>query len=121
MEADGGAFPVWQIDGPLTGLALVKQGTGEEIRFEGLALNEGDTLSIDTGPMAKMVGDAIAITRANGDTENGWRYLTSESVLWKLSKGSNNIQVELSGGAPMTRVTLTYRGRHSAPWSEDEQ
>jgi len=114
------AQPLWSVQGPASILKLENLTLSEAISFPSLVLGSGDVLSIDTRTAAIERGNAVTITRADGTSENGWQYMTSDSVLWWLQHGSNNIQISLVDGSVNTQVKMSWRNMWFSPWSEAE-
>ena len=104
-DGDADAWPVWMLRGP--GVPRIEnETTGETIEFDGLTLEEGETLVIDTEPGVKTVTlDGASI----------YDQLTLESSLFALSPGVNTLDIDLDEGTADSLVRLRYRPRSIAP------
>lgn len=96
------AWPEWLITGPGVDPVLRNLTTGQVLRLIH-TLDDGETLVVDSRPGFKTVED--------GGGANLYQTLTSDSSLWALQPGPNQVSVELSGAAPTSSVALRYRRR----------
>lgn len=97
-NGDYTAWPIWTVTGPGTTLTLRNMTTGMVLQAV-LSLAAGESLIIDTRPGIKTV--------LSGST-NYFSTLTSDSTLWGLARGNNNVQVELDGSDLNSRVAVAY-------------
>ena len=109
------------ITSPLASITITNQTTGEHWTLENLNLaSNEETAIVDTNPQAIMRGESIRVTRIGQGEENGWKYMTSDSVLWNFVADNNNVLVEASGTDANTSVEVTYYTRYAGPWTESE-
>lgn len=97
-------WPVWVIQGPGSGIVLRNSGTGELIDLTGISLLVGESITIDTREGKRTV--------LKGDGTNLYGSMLPGSSLWPIYKGSNSIQVDMTGTTAASRVTLTYYQRY---------
>jgi hypothetical protein len=102
-SGDTASFPVWTVTGPCTSLTLTNDSTGQALTVD-YALNDGDSLVIDTTDGAKYV-------LLNGAT-NLWPALSLGSKLWSLRNGLNNLTIAAPGAGVHTSVTIAFRERY---------
>ncbi|TDD37899.1 hypothetical protein E1287_07530 [Actinomadura sp. KC06] len=95
------AYPVWRITGPGTP-TLENVTLGREFGLA-TALEEGETVTIDTAPD----GGAYAIDQTGADR---WTDLVKSSPrdLWELVKGPNQLNLVLSGSSSASQIELSY-------------
>ncbi|GAA5078564.1 phage distal tail protein [Streptomyces similanensis] len=97
---DASAFSVWTIHGPATSVVISNDTTG--LRFSVTApLSASDTLVVDTR-------ERVQTAVLNGTT-NWWPNLASDSDLWGLRPGLNNVSLTLVGTNSNTQVQLDYQ------------
>lgn len=107
-DGDVSAWPVWTITGPGSGIYLRNLTTGQVLDFSslgGLTLGTGETAVIDTRYK----------TVTKNDGTNLWPYLTLESSLWSLAKGSTAVRLEMAGTSGASALQLQYRPRYLSP------
>jgi hypothetical protein len=99
-DADADAYPVWQITGPGTP-TLTNSTTGLAWGL-GVALGPTETLTVDTRPTLQSAVDGVGANR--------WGDLTASSPrsLWPLVPGDNALNLQMSGSAGTTSITMTY-------------
>jgi phage-related protein len=97
--------PTWVITGPGNSIYLRNLTTGEIININ-VTLGIGETIAIDTRQGKKTV--------TKGDGTNLYQYLSSDSSLWALQKGTNNIRIEMQNATTQSSVNLSYQNRY---WS----
>lgn len=104
-------WPQWEITGPGSSIVVRNLLTGEFTNLTsgigGVALGDGEKLYIDTRPGIKTV--------TKGDGTNLWPYLSTDSALWALGRGSIGVRVEMGGATTSSSVKLTYRPRYLTP------
>src|SRR5581483_10404317 len=103
-------WPVWTITGPFVNLQIANSTTGYAIKLTagaGINFSAGHTLTIDLRPGQKTI--------LKEDLTNQASFLTSDSVLWPLAVGANNIIFTMTGNTSATTATVTYRQRYRAP------
>lgn len=98
-------YPTWILKGPGSGIFLRNLTTGDLININ-YSLGIGESISIDTRFGAKTV------TKQDGT--NLYSYLSSDSSLWALQKGGNEVRIEMQGATIQSSVQLTYQNRY---WS----
>ena len=97
------AWPVWTVNGPVTGIKLTNTTTGEVIDLP-VTLAAGQSVVIDTRPFKK------TIRREDGT--NLYGTLVTTSTLWSLRTGMTSILIELPGATGATYATLNYQRRY---------
>lgn len=95
-------WPVITITGPGTDPIVRNSTTGEMLGVD-YTLGAGEVLTIDTRPGRKTV--------TLDDGTNLFPYLTAGSSLWPLERGSNAVQIEMSGSTGDSAVAISYRRR----------
>jgi hypothetical protein len=107
-DGDVIAWPTWKIVGPGSAIALINQTTGEKIDFSnngGLELGVGEWIDIDTTEGVK------SVRLNNGD--NLFSYLTTDSSLWHLERGTNNVSLAMGDADNAnSKLVLNYRRRY---------
>lgn len=93
-------WPVWEIRGPGTGVAL-RNLTSGKLSSLSRPLLAGESATFDTREGVK------TITLQDGT--NLFPFFSG--TLWPLASGSNAIRVEMSGATSDSRVTLRYKRR----------
>ncbi len=94
---------VWTITGPGDIISLINQTSGRTFIYSG-ALDDADTLVIDSRPLYKTV-------RLNG--VNAWANVPQASAdLWPLARGDNSILVTVANSTEHTIVELVYYPRY---------
>lgn len=96
-------YPTWIVKGPGSAIYLRNLTTGELININ-YTLGVGETINIDTRRGKKTV--------VKGDGTNLYSYLSSDSSLWALQQGDNQIRIEMSGAAADSSVQLSYQNRY---------
>lgn len=104
-------WPQWEITGPGSSIVVRSLDTEEFTSFSSglgeFSLGAGEKLTIDTRPGIK------SVTGPNG--ENLWPYLSWDSALWPLIRGTNAVRVEMGGATTDSSVKLVYRPRYLMP------
>lgn len=96
-------YPQWSIIGPGSNPILRNLTTGKMLGLT-LSLAAGESLTIDMAPLVERpILDGYGISRFN--------LLTSLSERWPLIRGSQNIQIELTGADETSSVSMTYKRR----------
>lgn len=101
LENDGDvpAYPVITILGPATNVIVTNTTTGKLVEINS-SIAAGETITIDARPRTRSVRDQ--------DGDNRFSLLTAESSMWALEIGTNNVEIEISGGDANTRVSVSY-------------
>ena len=101
-------WPTWKIVGPGSAIQLINHTTGEKIDLSnngGIELGSGEWIDIDTTEGVKSV-------RLNDGT-NLFPYLSTDSSLWHLERGTNNISLAMGDSENgVSRLVLNYRQRY---------
>lgn len=98
-------WPVWTITGPGADPVLENLTTGERLALTA-TLGVGEGLVIDTRPGRK------TITRSDGS--NLFSSLSSDSALWALARGNNQVRIEMPSADANSAVRLAYTLRYLA-------
>lgn len=98
-SGDHTAWPVWTITGPATSVIVHNLTTGFSLTVN-LTVPAATTLTIDTRPGRKTI-------QMNG--QNYFSAMSSDSVLWGLARGANNLQIILNDADGNSSVQLSYR------------
>lgn len=103
-------WPIFTFRGP--GSAIVARNLTTDLAFSltnptDLELSAEETVTVDTRP------DRKAVTLQDGT--NLFSTLTADSALWALVKGTNSIQIEMSGATTDSLVRVTYRLGYLVP------
>lgn len=102
------AWPVWTVTGPGSGITLRNLTTGTYLTLDGVTLQAGESISIDTRPGYRTV--------TQNDGTNLYPNLTLLSTLWPLARGTNNVRLEMTGvDAAVSGLTLSYYQRYLSP------
>nr|WTB31177.1 phage tail family protein [Streptomyces sp. NBC_00830] len=96
------SFPVWTIHGPATSAVVTNTTTGQSFSVTA-SLGSSDVLVIDTR-------ERVQTAVLNGST-NWWPNLTTDSELWALQPGRNDISLALVGTTGDTTVRVDYQPR----------
>jgi phage-related protein len=99
---DDVGYPIWTITGPMSSATFTNSTTGQALTVSA-SLSGSDVLVIDT---RERVQTAIL----NGTT-NWWPNLDTDSVLWGLDPGVNEIDLALSGSTSASKVEIDYQPR----------
>lgn len=102
---DVATWPVWEVDGPGTDIALRDLGMGQATELA-TTLLAGQTVTIDTRPGRKTV------TRDDGT--NLFPQLGG-SDLWPLAPGSTAVRIEMGGAGDTSVVRLRYQPAYLTP------
>jgi len=92
--------------GPADDPKIENQTTGEYIEFT-LALDTGDTLTIDTEAKTVVYYDASGPTTTNGN-----QYLVLASSFWYLMVGDNDVQFTTGDSSTSARCSVAYKERY---------
>lgn len=102
------AWPSWVITGPMTSMSARNITLG--LRF-GLVhtLTAGQTITITTNrPSVRGPGDE------NLSGEIDWFYVGGGAYLWPLEDGNNEIEFQVDGAGPGTKIAMTFTPRYEA-------
>jgi phage-related protein len=106
---DTEAWPVWQITGPGSSIALRNITTGKLLQFSTLVLGTGEFVTVDTRPEA-----VTQVLKSDGTS--AFSDLTATSSLWSLAVGNNAVRLEMgSAVAGASSLVLSYRQKYLAP------
>lgn len=98
-------WPIWILQGPGNNIVLRNLTTGEKTEFQSsFSLLTGETLTIDTRLGRRSV--------TKNDGTKLYNKLTSDSSLWPIYKGSNNLSVDMQSTTVNSLVTLSYYRRY---------
>ncbi|MET8511966.1 phage tail family protein [Streptomyces sp. NPDC005077] len=100
---DAMSFPVWTIHGPATSAVVTNTTTAQSFSVTA-SLGSSDVLVIDTRERAQ--------TAVLNDSTNWWPNLATNSELWSLQPGLNDISLALVGTNSTTTVQLDYQPRY---------
>lgn len=103
INGDVETWPVWTITGPGTNPVLKNLTTGKTTSLT-ITLLAGETLEIDTRPFIKTI--------TKNDGSNQFSTLSATSSIWSLQKGTNSVQLELSGTTGDSQVAISYFERY---------
>jgi phage-related protein len=98
-NGDVPAYPVITILGPSTSVIITNTTTGKKVEIA-TSIQAAETITIDTRPRTRSVRDQNGVNR--------FSLLTADSSMWALEIGTNNVEIEISGGDANTRVTVAY-------------
>ncbi|MEU5030165.1 phage distal tail protein [Streptomyces milbemycinicus] len=99
---DATSFPVWTIHGPATSAVITNNTTGLSFSVTA-SLGSSDVLVVDTR-------ERVQTAVLNG-TDNWWPNLSTDSDLWGLEPGENDISLTLVGTDSDSMVQVDYRPR----------
>lgn len=99
-NGDVEAWPVWTVTGPGSNVVVRNLTTGKRLEIA-KTLVGGQSIVIDTRPRRKTV--------TLNDGTNLFSLLTSDSALWPLEVGVNNVSVEMAGATSASSIALSYR------------
>ncbi|WP_328683135.1 phage distal tail protein [Streptomyces sp. NBC_00343] len=99
---DATSYPVWTIHGPATSAVFTNSTTGLSFSVTA-SLGSSDVLVIDTRERAQ--------TAVLNGTDNWWPNLATDSDLWGLEPGENDVSMALVGTDSDTVVQLDYQPR----------
>lgn len=101
LENDGDipAYPVITILGPASNVVMTNTTTGKLIEID-TSIAAGETITIDARPRTRSVRDQ--------DGDNRFSLLTADSSMWPMEIGTNQVEIEISGGDANTEVTVSY-------------
>ncbi|MFE4991432.1 phage tail family protein [Streptomyces mirabilis] len=99
---DAMSFPVWTIHGPATSAVITNTTTGLSFSVTA-SLGSSDVLVVDTR-------ERVQAAVLNGTT-NWWPNLATDSDLWGLEPGENDVSLTLVGTDGNTVVQLDYQPR----------
>jgi phage-related protein len=102
-EGDVESWPTWIITGPGDTIYIRNLTTGEFININ-YTLQPGETIYIDTRLGKKTV--------TLGDGTNLYPNLSSDSSLWALQSGNNQIRIEMQNSQVASSVQLSYQNRY---------
>jgi len=100
---DDVGFPIWTIHGPATSVDITNNTTGKSFSVTA-SLGSSDVLVIDTR-------ERLQTAVLSGST-NWWPNLSTDSVLWGLEPGENDVALTLVGTDNDTKVQVDYRPRY---------
>ena len=92
------SFPVITLPGYFRDPTITNVTTGKKVRFVGLTVLSGDTLTIDMAARTAKVGSTSVISKLSADSE-----------MWSLATGNNTVEVVLEAGAITATVTYFTR------------
>ncbi|MEU1457630.1 phage distal tail protein [Streptomyces avermitilis] len=99
---DATSFPVWTIHGPATSAVVTNNTTGLSFSVTA-SLGSSDVLVVDCRERVQ--------TAALNGTTNWWPNLATDSDLWGLEPGENDVSLTLVGTDSNTTVQLDYQPR----------
>ncbi|WP_328981778.1 phage tail family protein [Streptomyces mirabilis] len=99
---DATSFPVWTIHGPATSAVITNTTTGLSFSVTA-SLGSSDVLVVDCR-------ERVQTAVLNGTT-NWWPNLATDSDLWGLEPGENDVSLTLVGTDGNTTVQLDYQPR----------
>ncbi|MBK3573170.1 phage tail family protein [Streptomyces sp. MBT65] len=99
---DATSYPVWTIHGPTTSAVFTNSTTGLSFSVTA-SLGSSDVLVVDTR-------ERVQTAVLNG-TDNWWPNLATDSDLWGLEPGENDVSMALVGTDSDTVVQLDYQPR----------
>jgi phage-related protein len=102
-EGDVESWPTWIITGPGDTIYIRNLTTGEFININ-YTLQPGETINIDTRLGKKTV--------TLGDGTNLYPNMSSDSSLWALQAGNNQIRIEMQNSQVASSVQLSYQNRY---------
>jgi hypothetical protein len=102
-NGDVESWPTWIITGPGDTIYIRNLTTGEFININ-YTLAPGDTITIDTRPGKKTV--------TFGDGTNLYPNMSSDSSLWALQAGNNQVRIEMQNSQVASNVQLSYQNRY---------
>lgn len=100
---DDTAQPIWTIHGPAGTATFTNTTTGKAFSLTA-PLGAADTLVVDTRERQQ--------TAVLNGTDNWWPNLTTDSVLWGLEEGVNDIAMTLTSTSLATVVEVDYQPRY---------
>lgn len=100
---DAETYPVFTITGPVASATLANGTTGY-VTTIGSGVEADETMVIDTRESKRFV-------MVNG-TDNRYGDLTTDSVLWPLVEGPNDITLEMPGSDDASALTIAYQLRY---------
>ncbi|WP_371538369.1 phage tail family protein [Streptomyces sp. NBC_00466] len=100
---DAASFPVWTIHGPATSAVITNTTTGQSFSVTA-SLGSSDVLVVDTR-------ERVQTAVLNGST-NWWPNLATDSELWALQPGLNDMSLTLVGTNSSTTVRVDYQPRY---------
>lgn len=103
-DGDVPVWPTWTITGPGEQIVVRNVTTGEVLDFgasTGLVLAAGEVATVVTTP------GQTSLLLDDGTNLAGW--LTDDSALWAIQRGSNVLQVEMTNVTADSSVELAYR------------
>jgi len=102
-DGDVESWPTWIITGPGDTIYIRNLSTGEFININ-YTLQPGETINIDTRLGKKTV--------TLGDGTNLYPNMSSDSSLWALQPGNNQIRIEMQNSQIASNVQLSYQNRY---------
>lgn len=91
-------YPQAVITGPVTNPVLININTDETLRFDGLILNSGDSITVD-------FKQRVAISSSGG---NFYGTITSDSVFWTLEPGDTTFRYTADRASAPSTLTLYW-------------
>lgn len=101
-DGDVMTWPRWTITGPGSAIYIKNITTGKTINLD-VTLTAGETVTIDTTPGVRTV--------TKNDGTNLFGYLSADSSLWSLTRGSNSIQLEMSSADVGSSIAYSFERR----------
>jgi phage-related protein len=98
-------LPTWTINGPGDTIFLRNLTTGEVANIN-TSLGVGESIVVDTRQGVKTI--------TKNDGTNLYPFLSNDSILWSLRKGSNQVRIEMQNATSNSSVQLNYQNRY---WS----
>lgn len=97
---DVSTWPVWEIEGPGSDIALRNLDTGKVTSLS-TTLLAGPSVTVDTRPGKKSV--------THSDGSNLWPDLSTDSALWPLGPGNNALRLEMGAAGDTSVIRLRYQ------------
>jgi hypothetical protein len=98
-------YPIIYATGPVTGLILTNNTTGDVLDFTGSSIGSGVTYTIDLRYGAKTVVDSSSVNRI------GQLTAASDLATWRLVPGNNSITAEGTSISAATDILIQYNQR----------
>jgi hypothetical protein len=91
-------YPIITISGPVTNPRLMNIDKDQTLRFDGLILNSGDSITVD-------FKQRIALTNSGG---NIYGSITDDSTFWSLEPGDTTFRYTADRAASPSQAVLTW-------------
>lgn len=99
---DGRAWPIWTVTGPGDRLALRNLSSGRAIMLN-RTISAGEVITIDTRPGRKTITDGVG--------SNLYGALSTDSELWPVERGTNDVRIELDNSTVGSSLTMSVHWR----------